>query len=150
MNPTLNEIINRRGGEFWRAMAISCQTHLFTGLYALVEQSNKVVSLATITNRMRKDVPAKVPPEIEEILKGVRTRYEEFRHVLFGHNGKDREVLVGRFDEYGFSWALIQEDLASLEPVFKCLRRLAVGMPVPSRDDSKQMRAPMLRSLSAR
>ncbi|KVZ42987.1 hypothetical protein [Burkholderia ubonensis] len=140
-NPTLNTIVNGRGG-FWHAAAVSFQTHLFTGIYALVESGPKVVTLATIAHQINKGGNLNVPNELVEALREVRKRYEKFRHVLFGHNGKDREILADRFDEYGFTWDMIRGDLDTLEHTFKCLWNLADGKPAPALGDSKRMRFP--------
>lgn len=90
--------------------------------------------------RINEGNPLGVPAELVETLNLVRKRYERCRHVLFGHNGKDREALVARFDDYGFSWDSIQADLACLEHVFKGLWLLADGQPAPTLEASKCMR----------
>ncbi|WP_157649203.1 hypothetical protein [Burkholderia ubonensis] len=140
-NPALNAIVNRRGG-FWHATAVSFQTHLFTGVYALVELGRQVVTLATIAHQLSKDGKVSVPDELVNALGDVRKRYEKFRHILFGHNGKDREAFADRFDEYGFTWDMIRGDLATLEHTFKCLWLLADSKPAPALDESKRMRFP--------
>ncbi|CAE6969643.1 hypothetical protein [Paraburkholderia domus] len=138
---TLNAIVNLRGG-FWHATAIAFQMHLFTGVCALVEVGPEVVTLGTIANRLNKERKGTVPSEILAVLEAVRDRYAKFRHTLFGHNGKDREILADRFDGHGFTWDMIAGDLASLEHAFKVLWRVCDGDPVPSAEESKNMRFP--------
>jgi hypothetical protein len=137
----LNAIVNRRSG-FWNPTMLAFQSFLITGIYALVEQSPQVTTLATISNHLNRLNKSAVPDTIVSDLNAVRTRYVKYRHTLFGHSGKDQEIMAGKFEAQGFTWDTVQSDLSTLEYAFKVLWCINVSQPVPSVEESHRMHFP--------
>jgi hypothetical protein len=143
INPALNALMNLRGG-FWNAAVTAFQAHLFISMYALVELKPKVSTLATIGQRMHAEGKSEKIGAIIKELDCIRTRYVRFRHNLFGHNGSTRDSLVNEFDKYGFTWEMVEQDLATLEHAFKVFWLLVENKPLLSRDETKRMRFPYI------
>lgn len=142
-SPALNAAINRRGG-FWQAVLVSLQTTQFVGINALLDRnSNDSATLYLVANELERTNPAGVlPPTLIADLDVIRDRYKKYRHKLFGHNDKDRDNVINNFNNAGFTWQSLSQDLFELEYAFKVLFEAMRGRPIPSKERAKEIQFP--------
>lgn len=141
-DPNLFDTVNKRGG-FWQAVLLSLQTTYLVGLNALLDKGRKdCATLYFVLDELESIHPGVLPSNLATDLDVIRNRYKEFRHKLFGHNDKDRDVVILNFNKAGFTWASQAQDLFKLEYAFKVLFEAMSEHQIPTEKEAVGMQFP--------
>jgi hypothetical protein len=142
VDPTLNKTINKHGG-FWEVVLCSTLTTQFVGIFALLDKnSTDSATLYSVLDKLKSIRPGVLPPNLTSDLDRIRDRYSKYRNKLFGHNDKNRDAVIAKFNQEGFTWESQEQDLFELEYAFKVLLEAAQNRKIPTRQEAKEMQLP--------
>lgn len=141
-NPQLNAAINEHYG-FWRVVNFSLQSSIFVGLFALLDKNTSSDSMYSILKRAKHICPDSSLSTFEVTLDALRAKYGNYRNKIFGHNDRKRNDLIAQFNAEGFTWESLENDIVSMDHIWKTIWLLHRGNIAPTEDQSRALQFPL-------
>lgn len=131
--------IAQRAG-FWHPVTLGLQTTVLTSMMAILDKSrDDCATIYYVLDRLSPAQSAAVPSDFERSLDTIRDRYKTYRHKIFAHNDLKRLAFAEAFDQAGFTWETVSNDLSALDYAAKVLGHVLDGKVPPSPSNAKHM-----------
>jgi hypothetical protein len=126
---------NVRYGEFWREVHFCALSKVIVDIGALVDRGKDTATLYSLYD-LCVEVRSEHCIDAKRRIDAVRQTWYAYRSKLIAHTDDDRNSLIQKFREQGFTLVTIKSEIDELTYAFTILHATLSGMPVPTFEDA--------------